>query len=304
VPLARPLPLFAVALVALNDHVLKGSGLLPPALTGKISDFAGLFFFPLLLLALVEIALERTRYRPPRTGVLALAVLVTATGFCLVKLVPSVNRGISELWGPLTLDPTDLVALPMLGASALYALSPVRRRHDADRKLERRWVTALAVLAAAAVSIATPAPRHARNYPSWRVESLGARQVGCARFDAWIAKSGKRGVGITVELVARETCPVRVSAAQLMVGGERVTTLRLPEARTLEAGETTHAYLPFEFDNEAAWNRGVRNGQLELEIVAAGTSRRVALALVHVRDGDHRVVDRHGGSDASASPPP
>ena len=52
--LCHPLPIAAVLVLTLNDHVLKGSGLLPGWLTGKLSDFAGLFFFPLLLAALAR----------------------------------------------------------------------------------------------------------------------------------------------------------------------------------------------------------------------------------------------------------
>ena len=49
--LGHPLSLGAVALLLLNDHVLKQA--FPSILTGKLSDFAGLFFFPFLLAVLV-----------------------------------------------------------------------------------------------------------------------------------------------------------------------------------------------------------------------------------------------------------
>jgi hypothetical protein len=50
-----------------NDHVLKGSGLLPAAVTGKLSDVAGLFFFPVLCASLVR-ALRGLAGRCPRCG--------------------------------------------------------------------------------------------------------------------------------------------------------------------------------------------------------------------------------------------
>ena len=40
--LTRPVPLVAAGVLALNDHVLKGAGLVPTAVTGKLSDVAGL----------------------------------------------------------------------------------------------------------------------------------------------------------------------------------------------------------------------------------------------------------------------
>lgn len=52
--ICHPVALAAVAVLAANDHLLKGSGLLPGALTGKLSDVAGLFFFPLLLSAAIR----------------------------------------------------------------------------------------------------------------------------------------------------------------------------------------------------------------------------------------------------------
>lgn len=47
--LAHPLSLLAVGLLLLNDHLLKH--IAPSVLTGKLSDFAGLFFFPFLAAA-------------------------------------------------------------------------------------------------------------------------------------------------------------------------------------------------------------------------------------------------------------
>jgi len=79
--LAHPLPLLAVVVLCLNDHFLKGSGLLPGWLTGKLSDFAGLFFFPILLCsAALWLSPEDQRaraegrrgatFRPPRSPAL------------------------------------------------------------------------------------------------------------------------------------------------------------------------------------------------------------------------------------------
>ncbi|MBN2007155.1 MAG: hypothetical protein JXA21_27640, partial [Anaerolineae bacterium] len=55
--LTHPLCWLAVGLLLLNDHVLKRAA--PSALTGKLSDFAGLFFFPFLAAAVAGLLLER-----------------------------------------------------------------------------------------------------------------------------------------------------------------------------------------------------------------------------------------------------
>src|SRR4026209_1194287 len=47
-----PAPLLALAVLALNDHVLNGSGVLPAWLTGKLSDLGGAFFSLLLVPAI------------------------------------------------------------------------------------------------------------------------------------------------------------------------------------------------------------------------------------------------------------
>lgn len=109
-------PAFWVALLTLlaNDHVLKHAGLLPPLLTGKLSDFAGLFVAPVLLAALV-------RARTARAWLGCHAAL--GAGFALVNLWPLAATAAahaltamgvaSRIW----CDPSDLVALPALWAS-------------------------------------------------------------------------------------------------------------------------------------------------------------------------------------------
>jgi hypothetical protein len=112
----------AVALLAINDHVLKGAGWLPPVVTGKLSDFAGLFFFPLLLVALARLA--RARHggiAPLCTRDLALAVGATAIVFAAVKTTAGgaalYREALAWVWGApvrFVADATDLVALLVL----------------------------------------------------------------------------------------------------------------------------------------------------------------------------------------------
>jgi hypothetical protein len=139
--LVHPVALAAVGLLVLNDHLLKG--LWPGFATGKLSDVAGLAFFPLVLLGVWEVALWLAgRWHGPRRRSLAVAVVVTAIAFTLVKTTPAgataFGWGISfGQWVPAALvglvtgrtaqmgppatvarDVTDLVALPALLVSA------------------------------------------------------------------------------------------------------------------------------------------------------------------------------------------
>lgn len=112
--LSHPLFLAAVAALGLNDHLLKASGAWP-ALSGKLSDVAGLLVAPLVLAWLMR---ARTR-----RGWLVCHVAV-GVGFALHQ-VPEVAEAL-ERWLPVRVwaDPTDLFALPALAVSFLVLGRP------------------------------------------------------------------------------------------------------------------------------------------------------------------------------------
>lgn len=138
----HPLPLASVVLLAVNDHWWKQA--YPSMITGKLSDLAGLFFFPLLLEAFVEVARALVgRYRGPSMRLLVSMVLLTGMSFALMKTtalgVRVYGLGLGALRWPaqallsllsegvlpplsepgLVRDPSDLVALlALLGTLA------------------------------------------------------------------------------------------------------------------------------------------------------------------------------------------
>ncbi|WP_394827797.1 hypothetical protein [Pendulispora albinea] len=87
--LAHPWIVGSIALLWINDHVLKVHW--PSALTGKLSDAAGLVFFPVVLLALLSLAARAARRPPAAIGFrsLLLCALVTGAVFAWVKLDPA-----------------------------------------------------------------------------------------------------------------------------------------------------------------------------------------------------------------------
>lgn len=111
--LLAPPVLACIVLTALNDHVLKRT--VPGLVTGKLSDFAGLFFFPFLITTF----LGQIRY-------ITWAAAATAVTFATLKLT-------GGAFGPIYLvrDPTDLVALVSPLAAVVYA--------------RRRWPCAFSV---------------------------------------------------------------------------------------------------------------------------------------------------------------
>jgi hypothetical protein len=139
--LLHPVSLAAIALLVLNDHVLKPR--FPGLVTGKLSDVAGLVFFPLLLSALLSRVPGARAVAPAR--LLAACVVATAIAFALVKTWAPATRayeiGLGLLQWPfrvagalargeapggprpvlLVRDPTDLVALPFVLVSLWIA---------------------------------------------------------------------------------------------------------------------------------------------------------------------------------------
>jgi hypothetical protein len=105
--LLHPGALVAIGVIAVNDHVLKPW--LGNTVTGKLSDVAGLFVFPLVVLATLEWvrwAIRRVPVATRRQEVgearrhdrrassnqeAVVAVGVTAGGFAAVKLLPVVG---------------------------------------------------------------------------------------------------------------------------------------------------------------------------------------------------------------------
>lgn len=147
--LLHPVSLASLLLLGFNDHVLKRVA--PGALSGKLSDFAGVVLLPLFLHAVFEVSVARFRAPPsPELGNRALKVCVALglSAFALPEIWPAAETlyryafgvaywpfralaaALSE--GPLpsllpvdaTADVTDLLALPM----GLVAWTVGRRR--------------------------------------------------------------------------------------------------------------------------------------------------------------------------------
>lgn len=146
--LLTPTWIAALAVLILNDHVLKGAHLLPGVVTGKLSDFAGMIVAPVLLAALLRV---RTR------GALLACHLAVGAVFAGIQLSPSFAASWSALMGAIgfpwliTCDPSDLIALPTLALAwrllvpemdpSLPALTPLRRSAVACLSFVGLWST-------------------------------------------------------------------------------------------------------------------------------------------------------------------
>jgi hypothetical protein len=112
--LLHPAALLAVAVLVANDHVLKPRLGAEPALglvTGKVSGVAGLVFFPLLLVALVELARWAAgRPRPCGRRGLRWAVAATGLGYAAAELVPPAAAAHAGALAALRWAPAGLAA--------------------------------------------------------------------------------------------------------------------------------------------------------------------------------------------------
>jgi hypothetical protein len=151
-PLSHPAFLLALLVLGLNDHVWKGSGLLPGWLTGKLSDLGGLVVAPVLVAQLCRGPLARAKRVAP-----ALVVLC----FVLCKLFPScahVFESATALLGwrsRLIADPSDLIALVVLPLTLLLL------RAGAEPSVPLRWRERIVLVSSLILCAATsPAPSY------------------------------------------------------------------------------------------------------------------------------------------------
>lgn len=132
--LLHPITIGSIALLIVNDHVLKRAS--PGVLTGKLSDVAGMAFLPLV----VAFALGARRARAVAAAAFAVAAAFTAvklstrvcdlyaTGLGALQWLLSVPswtlRGVplpSAAQATVMRDPTDLVAVPFVAIGPFLA---------------------------------------------------------------------------------------------------------------------------------------------------------------------------------------
>ncbi len=92
--------LVAVLILFVNDHILKP--LWPGFLTGKLSDVAGMIFFPVILHAALWLVVPRGRRNDAaHDRLLFIACIATALVFTLTKTNGSANEAYRVTWGAL-----------------------------------------------------------------------------------------------------------------------------------------------------------------------------------------------------------
>lgn len=158
--LVNPATLAAIVLLLVNDHALRRFW--PSAITGKLGDFAWLFFVPFGFAALLAL-LWPGESRRKRRVVPALAFGGVALVFALAKTVPVAHEGVVRIASALfgfevgwRRDPSDLVALISVAFAALLWQRTPEPEGTASGARSAGWV---ALVAAALLTVAnSPAP--------------------------------------------------------------------------------------------------------------------------------------------------
>lgn len=108
--LTHPTVLAALIITALNDHYMKHQ--FHNFYTGKISDFSGLFFFPLFLYAMIEfVKSPQDLHRVIKKKQILYMIIVTDILFVVFKYTVLRDHLISLFSLSITPDYSDLVAL-------------------------------------------------------------------------------------------------------------------------------------------------------------------------------------------------
>ena len=115
--LTHPLVLLSITILLLNDHVLKVYS--PSWLTGKLSDFMGVFFFPIFLSTILNIIWKPINLKQRHITITAFGF--TTIWFGLIKTLPffghlteNIISGFLSIPSQIICDPSDLLALIML----------------------------------------------------------------------------------------------------------------------------------------------------------------------------------------------
>lgn len=125
-------------------------------------------------------------------------------------------------------------------------------------------------------------PMHPRTYPRWVIDTTNAADPDggpavqwrdCVGVRPYVRKSGKAGLGVTLEVRSRTDCPATIARAELVFPGGTRAPATIPTVPELRGRSLRYLWLPVHFDGDAVWNDGVRKAQLEVELAIDGAAQ-------------------------------
>ncbi len=112
-------------------------------------------------------------------------------------------------------------------------------------------------------------PPRVEERPRWSLIAPASYAASCVEAVAWIRKSGKTGIGVSLRLRSRGDCSFAIRSSRFVVGTYAIVTGSLAEIR-LPGRSQLYAWLPVKFDNDALWNDDRNDATLELDVTVAG----------------------------------
>ena len=202
--LVHPASITAILILLLNDHLLRQ--LWPSWLTGKLGDFAWLFFFPFALAALLAWLIPaRITRQVQATGLLAFGL--TGVIFSLTKTLPvfhaTIVQAATHLFGfqvAWRRDPTDLIALSALIAGwLLWQRSPIRLRRTVNANPRSAWILLSLVTLLTVANAAQP------EVGINCLEATTDQVIACSAYACYTSPDG--GLTWAEAAVDRPSCP-------------------------------------------------------------------------------------------------
>lgn len=213
----HPLVVASLAVLVLNDHVLKARWTGP--VTGITSDVAGLVLLPTAIVLLIDLVGRR----PVRDRTVVWIAALVAIGFALVELLPAADAayeiGLGVLGWPVrvlfggggtrvvaTPDPWDLLALPAAGTVVLLwrrAAAPAARVRPSSRRRPRIAALVTVILAPALLATSpSPDTGQASGFAPGPLTLDAARpsRTVLVTVDAEVSTDDRHGVSLDLEV--------------------------------------------------------------------------------------------------------
>lgn len=164
--LSSPLGVFLLVIWFLNDVWIKSA--YPGLISGKLSDFAGVFLTPHILTAIIGLALSFFKKPGEKSYfhefyIFIVSILVTTTLFTLINLNQSYNDLLSiTIWNRTggVADPYDLFAFIMLIPSLVPFVIVNQKHHSFRRSFPSVPKSLIVLLFSAMVLVNTASPPH------------------------------------------------------------------------------------------------------------------------------------------------
>jgi hypothetical protein len=224
-PLGHPVWWLALAVLLVNDNLLKGQGVVPAWLTGKLSDFAFLMVAPVLLTCLLPVRLRARR---------TLAFAVVSTVFIAADLSPAASNAVVALARRLGMswqlwpDVTDLLAFAVLPVGWWIAGGRGHLGVDWNHRLLHRSGVVLGAIAC----LATSAPPSWEHYPYFVNQTADSRTVTFT----WLLRKVDCNADLS-PIAARLTVGDLGEAHTTTLGANQVSALDVPPAQNATMGD-------------------------------------------------------------------